>query len=80
MSKSNVEKLYHWKSLPSADALLAQEAGEFSEVMLMGYNQNGELRYCSTRGLNVAEMFFLMDNVKHDILTGNVWERLKEGA
>jgi hypothetical protein len=72
-----VEKLYHWKSLPSADALLAQEAGEFSEVMLIGYDTNGDLRYCATRGLNVSEMFFLMDNVKHDVLTGSVWDRVE---
>lgn len=75
-----VEKLYHWKSLPSPDALLAQEVGEFSEVLLCGYDGNGELRYCATRGLNVSEIFFLMESVKHDILTGNVWNRVEDAG
>jgi hypothetical protein len=76
MSESaKVQKLYHLKSLPSADALMTQEIGEFQDVMLMGYDKDGCLRYCATKGLKVADLFYLMDNVKHDILTGNAWDR-----
>lgn len=78
--KVTVEKLYHLKSLPSPQALMTQEMDEFSEVMLVGYDSSGNLRYCATRGLKVADLFFLMDNVKHDIITGNVWGRVEDAG
>ncbi len=77
MADENIVKLYHRNSLPSADALLTQEVGEFADVMLVGYDHDGRLRYCATKGLKVADLFFLVDNFKHDIITNGITDKVK---
>lgn len=74
--QETVTKLYHTKPLPSPQALMTQEMEEFSDVLLVGYDHEGKLRYCATSGLKIAELVFLVEAMKNDIFSSDMQRRL----
>ena len=66
----NVVKLYPANSAEKADNVLEQAVGDFEEVLLIGWDHNGELDARATLGLDVGKLLVLMEVFKANLIGG----------
>lgn len=71
----SVVKLYPKNAAASADAVLEQAAGDFSEVLIIGWDKEGTLDALATLGLNDGgDMLWLIEAFKHKLMAGDYSE------
>lgn len=54
-----------------ADATLESNIGEFESILLIGYDHDGELRFASSANLDGANVLWLIESFKANLLRGD---------
>ena len=71
----SVVKFYPKNAAASADAVLEQAAGEFSEVLIIGWDKEGMLDARATLGLSDGgEILWLIEAFKRGLMAGEYSE------
>lgn len=74
----NVVKLYPRNAALNPDLVLEQAAGVYEEVLVIGYNKDGELDVRASLNFDMKSIFFAFEVFKHQVLSGEFGHRLKE--
>ncbi len=68
---ADVVKFYPVNAAESADNVLEQAAGEFSEVLIIGWDSEGMMDARATMGLkDGGEMLWLIERFKYNLMAG----------
>ena len=68
---SNTVKFYPKDAAKDADNVLEQAMGSFKEVLLLGYDHEGNLDARATLGLkDGGDMLWLLESLKFNLLSG----------
>lgn len=67
----NVEKFYPKDAAKNPDAVLEQAIGEYENVMVLGWNKDGEMDIRSDTGLSKKDILFLLEAFKHAMMSGD---------
>ena len=69
---SNVTKFYPKDAAKDADAVLEQACGQYSEVLVIGWDKNGDFDARATLGLkDGAEILWLVEVFKSKLMAGD---------
>ena len=69
---SDVVKFYPADAAKEADNVLEQAHGAYDQVLILGWDKNGDLDARATLGLkNGADVLWLMETFKHKLLSGD---------
>jgi hypothetical protein len=69
---AEVVKFYPADAAKSADNVLEQAVGEFSEVVIIGYSRDGTLDARATLGLkDGGDLLWLVECFKHKLMNGD---------
>lgn len=72
---SNVEKFYAAGAAKVADNVLEQALGCFSEVLIVGWDKDGDFDARATLGLkDGGDVLWLIETLKHKLLNGDFME------
>lgn len=72
MADDNVVKFYPKNAATEADNVIEQAVGAYADVVIIGWNVNGYLEVRANEGLaNNRELLFILEKVKHKILSGD---------
>lgn len=74
----NVVKFYSLRAALSPDVVLEQSAGVYEEVLVIGYNKDGELDVRASLNFDMKSIFFALEAFKHQVLSGEFGHRLEE--
>ena len=67
----NVIKFYPADAYKDPDAVLEQAIGEFSDVLIIGWNKDGHMDVRATKGLDDGgDMLWLIEKFKFNMLAG----------
>jgi hypothetical protein len=67
-----MEKVVGFKSNSLPDSVLEAAKGEFKDVLILGYTDEGHFLYRASAGLQTASRVgFLVDTFKHNLLMGD---------
>lgn len=67
----NVVKFYPADAYKDPDAVLEQAIGEYSDVLIIGWNKDGILDQRATKGLEDGrDMLWLIEKFKFNLLAG----------
>lgn len=67
----NVVKLYPANAAKKADNVLEQAVGNFEDVLLIGWDHNGDLDARATLGLDTSKLVWLMEVFKAKLIRGD---------
>ena len=67
----NIVKLYPANSAEKADNVLEQAAGEYDQLLILGWDKDGILDARATLGLKFGEMLVLMEMFKANMIAGD---------
>ena len=68
---NNVTKFYPHNAAKDPDAVLEQALGQFSEVLIIGWDKEGMMDARATLGLkDGCEVLWLMESFKHNMMNG----------
>lgn len=67
----NVVKLYPANAAKKADNVLEQAVGNFEDVLLIGWDHNGDLDARATLGLDNSKLVWLMEVFKAKLIRGD---------
>ena len=71
----SVVKFYPKDAAKDADAVLEQAVGEFSEVLIIGWDKEGFLDARATLGLkDGGDLLWLVETFKHKLMSGDYSE------
>ncbi len=65
-----VVKFYPKDAAKSADAVLEQAIGHYDQVIVIGWDKNGEFDARATTGLKDVECLWLVEVFKHKLMGG----------
>lgn len=68
MSKSNVIKFYPKSAADNPDNILEQAIGDYSEVVIVGYNKKGQLDTRASNGVKMKDILWMIEQLKITIL------------
>lgn len=69
---SNVEKFYPPNAAEDPDNVLEQAMGSYSEVLIIGWDKDGNLDARASLGLkDGSDVNWLIDGFKHSLLSGD---------
>ena len=72
MTQSNVVKFYASDAAKDPDAVLEQALGQFSDVLVIGWDKDGMLDARATLGLkDGGDMLWLIESFKRKLLDGD---------
>lgn len=74
----NVVKFYPHNAALNPDVVLEQSAGVYEEVLVIGYNKNGELDVRASLNFDMMSIFFALEAFKHQVLSGEFGHRLEK--
>lgn len=66
---SKVTKMYPKNAADNPDNVLEQAVGEYSAVMLLGYDKQKKLELRTSTNMNRKEMLWIMERVKAIIIS-----------
>jgi len=66
---SKVTKMYPKNAADNPDYVLEQAVGEYSAVMLLGYDKQKKLELRTSTNMNRKEMLWIMERVKAIIIS-----------
>ena len=66
---SKVTKMYPKNAADNPDFVLEQAVGEYSAVMLLGYDKQKKLELRTSTNMNRKEMLWIMERVKAIIIS-----------
>lgn len=70
----NVEKFYPKGAAKDADNVLEQALGKFSQVLIIGYDKEGEFDARATLGLkDGGDVLWLLETLKFKLLSGDYY-------
>lgn len=68
---ADVVKFYPKDAATDPDNVLEQAMGQYNEVMILGWNKDGDLDARATLGLKGgADILWLMESFKHNLMAG----------
>lgn len=68
---SNVEKFYPKDAAKDADNVIEQAIGQYEEVLILGYDKDGNFDARATLGLKGAgDVLWLIETLKFKLLSG----------
>lgn len=67
---ADIIRLFPPGSARDADAVLEQSMHQFSEVLIIGYNKQGEFEARATLGLSAEAIIFLLQTMQYNIISG----------
>jgi hypothetical protein len=68
---AEIKKFYPKDAAKSADNVLEQALGVFDDVLLIGWNKDGNMEARATLGLKVGgDCLWLIEKFKHNLLSG----------
>ena len=70
MSDAKVVKLYTREAAKDPDAVLEQAIGQYSDVLILGWDKEGFLDPRATLGLKSKDLLWLMEIFKFNLLSG----------
>ena len=70
----SVVKFYPKGAAVNADAVLEQAVGQYAEVLILGYDADGELDVRCTLGLKGADLLWLVESFKAKLINGDYAE------
>ncbi len=70
----SVVKFYPKEAARDADAVLEQALGQYSEVLVIGWNKDGFLDPRATLGLKNGDILWLIESFKAKLLAGDYEE------
>jgi hypothetical protein len=77
----NVEKFYPKDAAKSADNVLELAVGNYEEVLLLGWNKEGEMEARATLGLkDGGDILWLLEGFKHKLLSGEYYREETGGV
>lgn len=71
---AEVVKFYPANAAKDADPVLEQAIGAYDEVLLIGWNKDGELEIRSTLGIIEKDALWLVELFRHKLLSGEYSE------
>jgi hypothetical protein len=72
---SNVTKLYPANAAENPDNILHHSLGLFKDVLVIGYDEDGEMVATCSRGLvDGGDMLWMIEKFKHNLLAGDYEE------
>lgn len=74
----NVVKFYPSNAAKDPDNVLEQAIGEYAEVFVVGIDKEGMLDARASLGLKSSDILFLIEQFKHNLLSGAYSERLED--
>lgn len=75
---SNIVKLYPHNAALNPDVVLEQAAGVYDEVLVIGYDKNGQLDARASLNFDMKSIFFALEAFRHQVLSGEYGNRLEE--
>jgi hypothetical protein len=67
---AEIKKFYPKDAAKSADNVLEQALEVFDEVLLIGWNKDGNMEARATLGLKDGDVLWLIEKFKHNLLSG----------
>lgn len=74
----NIVKFYSLRAALSPDVVLEHAAGVYDEVLVIGYNKDGELDVRASLNFDMKSIFFALEAFKHQVLSGEYGHCLEE--
>jgi hypothetical protein len=74
----NVVKFYSLRAALAPDVVLEHAAGVYDEVLVIGYNKDGELDVRASLNFDMKSIFFALEAFKHQVLSGEYGHRQEE--
>lgn len=71
---SEVIKFYGKDAAKDPNAVLEQARGEFQNVLILGWNQEGYLEARSDTNMNLKDILFMVELFKAKLMTGEYSE------
>lgn len=71
MSESNVTKFYPKGAAENPDNVLEQAMGQYSDVLIIGYDKDGYLDVRASTTLDHTQINWLVDSFKNKLLNGD---------
>jgi hypothetical protein len=72
---SKVTKLYPKNAADNPDNVLELGVGQFVDVLLLGFDKNGDFDVRSSSGLKHPDLVWLLEHFKFKLLNGDYDER-----
>lgn len=66
----NIVKFYPKDAAENPDAVLEQAIGQYEDILILGYNNDGELEPRGTLGMTASEILWLLESFKMNLLDG----------
>lgn len=67
---SNIAKFYPKNSAENPDLVLEQAIGQYNDVLILGYDKDGEFSPRSNLSVNIGEIIVMLEMFKRDLLDG----------
>ena len=72
--KSNVIKFRSKNPAEDPDQILEKAKGTYQDVILLGWNTESRMNVRASYGMSIEEMIYLVDQFKHNLLSGKYYE------
>ena len=63
-------KFYPKNAADNPDSVLEQAVGVYDDVLVIGWDKEGTMDVRASTGLQIGEIFFLIDKFKHALFQG----------
>jgi len=70
----NVVKFYSADAAKDPDNVLEQAIGEYEKVIVLGYNEDGDMDARSSTNLDHGEILWILQKFSHKLLAGDYSE------